>query len=191
MECGADTSEAPQATLKDRWRGHHPGFDAAPRKVIYVDGGVGVVERLMATLGKTASSRAWDIAYRPSAVELTRAWDTTSRRFPEGLPAQLSASGRRVDGQCRRPARFPSPLRTPRWLGRDHPALWAMGLENVFLSARPLIVSLARSTIWSSTSFGLQQPKGPAFEGCKVRHIGACVDAVAKNWARRAMAARS
>src|SRR6202140_3207781 len=37
-------------------------------------------------------------------------------------------------------------------LGRDDPALAAMGLENVFLSARPIVESLARSTMWSSTT---------------------------------------
>src|SRR6476469_7199901 len=36
---------------------------------------------------------------------------------------------------------------------RDDPALPAMGLENVFFSARPIVESLARSTIWSSTTF--------------------------------------
>src|SRR5674476_774072 len=38
-------------------------------------------------------------------------------------------------------------------LGRNDPALPAMGLENVFLSARPIVESLARSTMWSSTTF--------------------------------------
>src|ERR1017187_325972 len=38
-------------------------------------------------------------------------------------------------------------------LGRDDPALSAMGLENVFLSVRPIVESLARSTMWSSTTF--------------------------------------
>src|ERR1700681_477441 len=38
-------------------------------------------------------------------------------------------------------------------LRRDDPALLAMGLENVFLSPRPIFVSLARSTMWSSTTF--------------------------------------
>src|SRR5450755_117683 len=36
---------------------------------------------------------------------------------------------------------------------RDDPALSAMGLENVFFSVRPIVESLARSTIWSSTTF--------------------------------------
>src|SRR5471032_381780 len=35
---------------------------------------------------------------------------------------------------------------------RDNPALSAMGLENVFLSARPIVESLARSTMPSSTT---------------------------------------
>src|SRR4029077_18275722 len=38
-------------------------------------------------------------------------------------------------------------------LRRDDPALSAMGLENVFLSALPIVESLARSTMWSSTTF--------------------------------------
>src|SRR5437588_11258242 len=38
-------------------------------------------------------------------------------------------------------------------IGRDHPTLSAMGLENVFLSVRPIVESLARSTMWSSTTF--------------------------------------
>src|SRR6266853_4896038 len=38
-------------------------------------------------------------------------------------------------------------------LGRDNPALSPMWLENVFLSVRPIVLSLARSTIWSSTTF--------------------------------------
>src|SRR6266436_378746 len=37
-------------------------------------------------------------------------------------------------------------------LRRDDPALSAMGLENVFLSVRPIVESLARSTMWSSTT---------------------------------------
>src|SRR5260370_68234 len=37
-------------------------------------------------------------------------------------------------------------------LRRDDPALAAMRLENVFLSVRPIVLSLARSTILSSTT---------------------------------------
>src|SRR5260221_2071642 len=38
-------------------------------------------------------------------------------------------------------------------LRRDDPALLAMGLENVFFSARPILQALAPSTICSSTTF--------------------------------------
>jgi Periplasmic binding protein len=36
---------------------------------------------------------------------------------------------------------------------RDHPLLLAMRFENVFLSVRPIVLSLARSTMCSSTTF--------------------------------------
>src|SRR5258708_34833481 len=36
---------------------------------------------------------------------------------------------------------------------RDHPLLLAMRLENVFFSVRPIVLSLARSTMCSSTTF--------------------------------------
>src|SRR5258705_2500524 len=45
-------------------------------------------------------------------------------------------------------------------LRRDDPALLAMGLENVFFSARPIVESLARSTICSSTTFFSNSRKG-------------------------------
>ena len=38
-------------------------------------------------------------------------------------------------------------------LGRDHPLLLAMGLEKVFLSVRPIVLSLALPTICNSTTF--------------------------------------
>src|SRR5208283_4138463 len=38
-------------------------------------------------------------------------------------------------------------------LGRDHPLLLEMGLENVFLRVRPIVLSLALSTICNSTTF--------------------------------------
>src|SRR5208282_2444618 len=38
-------------------------------------------------------------------------------------------------------------------LGRDHPLLLEMGLENVYLSVRPIVLSLALSTICNSTTF--------------------------------------
>src|SRR3546814_18350984 len=55
----------------------------------------------------------------------------------------------RVDGQHI----FHSGYERTIGLRRDDPALPAMGLENVFFSARPIVESLARSTIWSSTTF--------------------------------------
>ena len=47
-------------------------------------------------------------------------------------------------------------------LGWDDPALAAMGLENVFLSARPIVESLARSTISSSTTFSSNNARSSA-----------------------------
>ena len=38
-------------------------------------------------------------------------------------------------------------------VGRNHPLLLAVRLENVFFSVRPIVLSLARSTICSSTTF--------------------------------------
>src|SRR6266487_19632 len=38
-------------------------------------------------------------------------------------------------------------------VGRNHPLLLAMRLENVFFSVRPIVLSLARSTMCSSTTF--------------------------------------
>src|ERR1700676_574184 len=55
----------------------------------------------------------------------------------------------RVDGQHI----FHSGYERTIGLRRDDPALPAMGLENVFFSARPIVESLARSTMWSSTTF--------------------------------------
>ena len=37
--------------------------------------------------------------------------------------------------------------------GRDYPLLFEMRLENVFLSVRPIVLSLAFSTMFSSTTF--------------------------------------
>src|SRR5271154_4410320 len=49
-------------------------------------------------------------------------------------------------------------------LGRNDPALFAVRLENVFFSVRPIVLSLARSTILSSTtadsrSFSVQRTR--------------------------------
>ena len=38
-------------------------------------------------------------------------------------------------------------------LRRDHPLLFEMRLENVFLSVRPIVLSLAFSTMFNSTAF--------------------------------------
>ena len=38
-------------------------------------------------------------------------------------------------------------------LGRDHPLLLEMRLEHVFLSVRPIVLSLAFSTMFNSTTF--------------------------------------
>src|SRR5271165_2754732 len=44
-------------------------------------------------------------------------------------------------------------------LRRDDPALFAVGLDNVFFSTRPIVLSLARSTILSSTTFSSNSRK--------------------------------
>jgi len=60
-------------------------------------------------------------------------------------------------------------------LGRDHPLLLAMGLENVFLSVRPIVLSLALSTICDSTSFSSRRRRvhlaRPAGAGPQARAI--------------------
>src|SRR5260370_18630738 len=43
--------------------------------------------------------------------------------------------------------------------GRNDPALLAVGLDNVFFSTRPIVLSLARSTILSSTTFSSNSRK--------------------------------
>jgi hypothetical protein len=53
---------------------------------------------------------------------------------------------------CRRPARPPWRLQTHCCLWGDDTALPAMGFETVFLSVRPIVESLARATIPSSTT---------------------------------------
>jgi hypothetical protein len=51
-------------------------------------------------------------------------------------------------------------------LGRDHPLLSAMGLESIFLSVRPIVLSLARSTMLSSTTlFSNNRRKAPPLSG--------------------------
>src|SRR5277367_812257 len=43
--------------------------------------------------------------------------------------------------------------------GRNDPALFAVGLDNVFFRTRPIVLSLARSTILSSTTFSSNSRK--------------------------------
>jgi hypothetical protein len=56
-------------------------------------------------------------------------------------------------------------------LRRDDPALPAMRLETVFLSVRPIVESLARSTMPSSTTLLSSRRKRPA--GAPLRRLGA------------------
>ncbi len=44
-------------------------------------------------------------------------------------------------------------------LGRNDPALFGMGLEETFFKTRPIVLSLARSTICSSTTFSSSNRK--------------------------------
>src|SRR5262249_60590169 len=46
-------------------------------------------------------------------------------------------------------------------LRRDDPVLAVMGLKSVFLSARPIVLSLARSTMPSSTTLFSNNPQVP------------------------------
>src|SRR5437016_14498062 len=71
-------------------------------------------------------------------------------------------------------------------LWRDHPALPAMGFESVFLSVRPIVESLARSTMPSSTTLfsnsrnvqrarpfgGLEQAKAISLASLSPSNIG-------------------
>ena len=47
-------------------------------------------------------------------------------------------------------------------LGRDDPVLAAVGLERIFLSTRPIVLSLARSTMPNSTTLLSSSRKAPA-----------------------------
>src|SRR5580658_9921480 len=44
-------------------------------------------------------------------------------------------------------------------LGRNDPALLAVGLDNVFFKTRPIVLSLARSTMLNSTTFSSSNRK--------------------------------
>src|SRR5881392_2854182 len=65
-----------------------------------------------------------------------------------GSDRTISVAWPRVDGQHV----FHSGYERAVGLRRDDPVLAAMGLKNVFLSARPIVLSLARSTMPSSTT---------------------------------------
>src|SRR5262249_24913345 len=60
----------------------------------------------------------------------------------------IALAGARIGGRDR----FPSGYERAVGLRRDDPVLAAMGLKSVFLSARPIVLSLARSTMPSSTT---------------------------------------
>src|SRR5947207_8156434 len=80
------------------------------------------------------------------------------RGLVEANQRTIAVAWPRVDGQHV----FHSGYERAVGLRRDDPVLAAMGLKNVFLSARPIVLSLARSTMPSSDDLVLQQPQGPA-----------------------------
>src|SRR5262249_19312620 len=71
------------------------------------------------------------------------------RGLVEANQRTIAVAWPRVDGQHV----FHSGYERAVGLRRDDPVLAAMGLERVFLSARPIVLSLARSTMPSSTTF--------------------------------------
>src|SRR5207253_2344529 len=70
------------------------------------------------------------------------------RGFVEANQRTIAVAWPRVDGQHV----FHSGYERAVGLRRDDPVLAAMGLESVFLSVRPIVLSLARSTMPSSTT---------------------------------------
>src|SRR5438128_2190058 len=70
------------------------------------------------------------------------------RDLVEANQRTIAVAWPRVDGQHV----FHSGYERAVGLRRDDPVLAAMGLKNVFLSARPIVLSLARSTMPSSTT---------------------------------------
>src|SRR5438046_1149851 len=70
------------------------------------------------------------------------------RGLVEANQRTISVAWPRVDGQHI----FHSGYERAVGLRRDDPVLAAMGLKSVFLSARPIVLSLARSTMPSSTT---------------------------------------
>src|SRR5207245_2491117 len=81
------------------------------------------------------------------------------RGFVEANQRTIAVAWPRVDGQHV----FHSGYERAVGLRRDDPVLAAMGLKSVFLSARPIVLSLARSTMPSSTTLFSFHPS-PASE---------------------------
>src|SRR5258707_935231 len=71
------------------------------------------------------------------------------RGLVEANQRTIAVAWPRVDGQHV----FHSGYERAVGLRRDDPVLAAMGLKSVFLSARPIVLSLARSTMPSATAF--------------------------------------
>ena len=86
------------------------------------------------------------LASRGSAHAPRRSAASRSRRGTRADAADRAASDRP-------PARLPWWRQRPRWRPAESPLLLAMRFENVFFSVRPIVLSLARSTMCSSTTF--------------------------------------
>src|SRR5208337_2221396 len=82
---------------------------------------------------------------------------------------------RRLAISGRFPAHLPWRRRSPHWLRRDHPLPIAVRLEGVFLSVRPIVLSLALSTMFNSTTFSSRrrrlQRANPSGAGEQARAI--------------------
>src|SRR5271165_3748325 len=65
-----------------------------------------------------------------------------------GVALRVRTQGPHVNSQHILHRRYEGAIR----LGRNDPALFAVRLDNVFFSTRPIVLSLARSTILSSTT---------------------------------------
>src|SRR3989449_3564718 len=79
------------------------------------------------------------------------------RGLVEANQRTIAVAWPRVDGQHV----FHSGYERAVGLRRDDPVLAAMGLKSVFLSARPIVLSLARSTMPSSTTLFSNNRKFP------------------------------
>src|SRR2546428_2946211 len=76
--------------------------------------------------------------------------------FVEANQRTIAVAWPRVDGQHV----FHSGYERAVGLRRDDPVLAAMGLKSVFFGARPIVLSLARSTMPSSTTLFSNNRKG-------------------------------